>query len=426
MNASQDWEDISVGDLGEIVAGGTPDRTNPSYWGGPIPWVTPSEITELKGKYIRETEEYITEAGLAGSAARLLPLGTVLVTTRATLGETAIAGVPLTTNQGFKNVVPAKETDSLYAYYLLRILKPEMIRLSSGTTFLEISKFEFARIKTRRPQIDEQRRITAVLDTLDETILKTEAVIAKLRQMRAGLLNDLLTCGLDKNGELRNPMIYPNRFKESSLGLIPEEWDEKSIDEAAFVTKLAGFEFTNFVRYSEEGEIIALRALNIKDERLDLSDVQRIPKVVSDTLLRSKVFSGDIVITYIGAYIGDVLLIQENDRFHLAPNICKVTARGEVSPDFLQWQLRSSNTKSQIRKLITTTATPSLTMTQIRRLKVAIPKNSLEQDQIVAAIVSLDTVIRKEELFRNKLCQIRKSLMQDLLTGRVRVPEGII
>jgi type I restriction enzyme S subunit len=160
---SDDWDDVAVAEFGEIIAGGTPSRANVSFWNGTIPWVTPSEITSLRGKFVSSTRERITEEGLAGSAARLLPAGSVLVTTRATLGETAIADVPLATNQGFKNIVPNEDTDPIYAYYRFRTLKREMLRLASGTTFLEISKADFSRIRTKRPKRNEQVRIANVL-----------------------------------------------------------------------------------------------------------------------------------------------------------------------------------------------------------------------------------------------------------------------
>src|SRR4051812_14870949 len=101
-----DWDDLAVAGFGEIVGGGTPNRATPSFWSGTIPWVTPTEITALRGKYVRDTQEKITPDGLAGSSARLLPVGSVVVTTRASLGMAAIAAVPLTTNQGFKSIIP--------------------------------------------------------------------------------------------------------------------------------------------------------------------------------------------------------------------------------------------------------------------------------------------------------------------------------
>lgn len=417
-----EWDDVTIADFGEIVGGGTPSRATPSFWNGTIPWVTPTEITALHGKYVRDTQEMITPVGLAGSAAKLLPVASVVVTTRASIGMAAIAAVPLTTNQGFKNIIPNRDTDSLFTYYRIQTLKSEMVRLASGTTFLEISKADFSRLRTRRPKRAEQSRIAVVLDTLDQAITRTEAVTAKLRQMRAGLLHDLLTCGIGHNGQLRDPIANPDQFKHTFLGLIPKEWEERTIDQAGEVTKLAGFEFTNFIHYSTSGEIIALRALNIKNEELDLSDIQRISKAASDSLPRSKVNSGDILITYIGAYIGDVVLIEDSDRYHLAPNIAKITCNRGILPNFMQWQIRSPTTRRQMAQFTTTTATPSLTMTQIRELKVAIPVQEIEQRKIVEIVNSANRTIQNEVLMLDKLTKLKSGLMADLLTGRVRTP----
>src|SRR5205807_5585812 len=103
--------------------------------------------------------------------------------------------------------------------------KSEMVRLATGTTFLEISKADFSRSRTRRPKRPEQSRIAAVLDTVDEAIAKTETVLAKLRQVRAGLLRDLLTRGLDHNGQPRDPIVHPEQFQDSRIGRIPRGWD---------------------------------------------------------------------------------------------------------------------------------------------------------------------------------------------------------
>ncbi len=236
MNNASDipvgWEEVRLRDLGEIVAGGTPSRSNLSYWGGTIPWVTPGEITQLRSKYLAETAERITQEGLTGSAAKLLPKGSVVGTSRATLGEAAIAGVPLATNQGFKSIIPNAETDSVFTYYLMNGVRREMTRLASGTTFLEISKWDFENIRVRRPKLPEQRRIAAVLEAVDKAIAKTEAVIAKLKQVRAGLLHDLLTRGLDEHGQLRDPAANPEQFRDSPIGRIPCEWQLSALEAA--------------------------------------------------------------------------------------------------------------------------------------------------------------------------------------------------
>jgi type I restriction enzyme, S subunit len=191
------------------------------------------------------------------------------------------------------------------------------------------------------------------------------------------------------------------------------EWDVFELGTKAFVTKLAGFEFTNYFDYKSGGEIIALRALNIKNEHLDLSDIQMISKDVSDRLPRSKIYAGDVLITYIGAYIGDVLRIQEDDKYHLAPNIAKVVAGKSLAPRFLEISLRSSKTQVQIKSLTATTATPSLTMTQIRKLLVSVPSRKSEQNEIATRIESVSKILDVYEAEARKFRSLKTAFMQD-------------
>ncbi len=138
--------------------------------------------------------------------------------------------------------------------------------------------------------------IAAILTTIDQAIEKTEQLIVKYERIKTGLMHDLLTRGIDEKGNIRSEETH--EFKESPLGKIPREWNFGGLGEFCFVTKLAGFEFTNYIKYIEDGEIIALRALNIKNEKLDLSNIQRISRKVSEMLTRSKLYAGDILITY--------------------------------------------------------------------------------------------------------------------------------
>jgi type I restriction enzyme, S subunit len=353
---------------------------------------------------------------------RIAEAGDLLLSVRAPVGEVNQATTRTVIGRGL-SALRFSADDQNFAWHALKWSTAGLNKLAQGSTFVAVSRRDVEKLEI--PWHGEaNQRIAAVLDTVDEAIAKTEAVTAKLKRVRVGWLQDLLTRGLDENDQLRDPIAHPEQFQDSPpLGWIPKDWDAKLIDDVADVTKLAGFEFTNIIRYSDAGEIIALRALNIKNERLDLSDIQRIPKSASDNLPRSKIFAGDILITYIGAYIGDVLLITESDRFHLAPNIAKVTVRNGTSPEFLQWQLRSARTRKQIRQLITTTATPSLTMTQIRKLRVGIPRNIEEERNICGRISHVDNAIRAEEMLRDKASLLKSGLMNDLLTGRVRVPE---
>ena len=197
------WKKVPLQNIGTIHAGDTPSRSVPEFWGGDIPWATPGELTDLKYKIVNKTDESITDAGLSNSSANLLPIGTLLLTTRATIGNVAIAGISLSTNQGFKNIILFDNADIDFYYHLIQFISPEFIRRASGTTYLEISGSELAKVLVPIPPLREQRRIAEILDSADEAIRATERVIDKLKQVKKGLLHDLLTRGLDENGQLR-------------------------------------------------------------------------------------------------------------------------------------------------------------------------------------------------------------------------------
>jgi type I restriction enzyme, S subunit len=416
-----DWDEVRIEDLGDIIAGGTPSRGNPSYWNGRIPWVTPSEITELRDKYLRETRERITAEGLAGSAAKLLPPGSVLVTTRATLGEEAIAAVPVATNQGFKSIIPNTDSHSLFAYYLVCSLKLEMERLASGTTFLEISKADFSRIKVRRPKHDEQTRIAAVLDTVDEAIAKKEAVIAKLQQVRAGLLHDLLSRGLDEHGQLRDPIAHPGQFQDSPLGKIPRAWEVKTCQSicreivVGIVVKPAQY-------YVEEG-VPVLRSANVREEGIQMSDLVFISDESNTLLSKSILRTGDVVTVRTG-YPGTSCVVPSHLDGANCVDLIILRPSAEIVPAFLALWTNSPFGRNQILKAQGGLAQQHFNVGELKTLLTAKPERD-EQVRIVERIAMLGSRISLEVETGAKLSQLKSGLMADLLTGRVRVPESI-
>ncbi len=190
---SGDWTRRQLGELGSVVGGGTPSRENEKCWNGNIPWLTPSELTGRDEKYVFKTQDSITDQGLFTSGARLLPKGAILITSRASIGWCAIAGTQMTTNQGFKNIIPTRSVDSSYLYYVCRTLVRELMRRSSGTTFLEISRHDLTLIEVSVPPLEVQHRIVAILDTINEDIRANEGQLQKLRELRMGLATDLLS-----------------------------------------------------------------------------------------------------------------------------------------------------------------------------------------------------------------------------------------
>ena len=180
------------------------------------------------------------------------------------------------------------------------------------------------------------------------------------------------------------------------------------------MTKLAGFEFTKYIKYNNSGEIIALRALNLRQGELDLTDIKRIDKSVSELLPRSKLYSGDILLTYTGNGYGDCALISENDRYHLAPNICKITPDiQKIDPYFLYSYIRSKAFYQQMSNHMVGSSQPTIPMRAIRELKVPFP--SLEKQKKIKVILStLDGKIRINHAINDNLEQQAQSYFQEL------------
>ena len=187
------WTSCTVGDCAQIYQGGTPNTNNPNYWGGDVIWVTPGELTHHKCLFLEDSERKITEEGIRNSSACLLPAGTILLCTRATIGELAIASKSMSTNQGFKNLVCKECVNNVFFAYLLLTLKDVMLAKAYGTTFLEISKKELSSIELKIPSFEEQCSIAEALMEADAEIDALEEERDKMIQIRDGAMDDLLT-----------------------------------------------------------------------------------------------------------------------------------------------------------------------------------------------------------------------------------------
>ena len=161
-----EWPMIELGSAAEIRGGATPRRSNAAYWSGDIPWVTPTDLpTRDKGiRDVKNTADAITDEGLGACSASLLPPGTVLFSSRASIGKIGIAAVPLTTNQGFANLIPGPHLESRYLAWCLHYHADQIAGLAGSTTFKEVSKRALRRFLIPVPPISEQRRIAEILD----------------------------------------------------------------------------------------------------------------------------------------------------------------------------------------------------------------------------------------------------------------------
>lgn len=193
-----EWIECTLDKLGEIVGGATPSTKCEDYYGGSIPWITPKDLSSFKGRYITSGERNITEKGLASCSAQMMPKDAVLFTSRAPIGYVAIASQSVCTNQGFKSIVVNDKADPLFVYYLLKYNKDAIEAMGSGTTFKEVSGKTMRAVKVRIPlDVSYQKRIAAVLDSLDTKIENSERINDNLEQQAQSYFQELFVDNAD-------------------------------------------------------------------------------------------------------------------------------------------------------------------------------------------------------------------------------------
>ena len=165
-----EWKDYQLSDIAEIVGGGTPKTKVQEYWNGEIPWLTPRDLSNFSGRYISNGDRNISESGLNSSSAKILPQGTVLLSSRAPVGYLAIALNEITTNQGFRSLIPNAKSDGLFLFYLLKNNVEYLKSQSTGTTFGELAGSTLKSLSFLFPPLPEQKAIASVLSSLDDKI----------------------------------------------------------------------------------------------------------------------------------------------------------------------------------------------------------------------------------------------------------------
>ncbi len=182
------WEKRKLGDVGKIIGGGTPDTNQKSFWDGGINWFTP---TEIKSKYSETSIRKISEEGLSQSSATLLPAGTILFTSRATIGRVSVAKERCSTNQGFQSIKVNNSFSNEYIYYWILQNKNQFLRRANGSTFLEIGRNEIKKIPLYIPLKKEQQKIADCLTSIDDLITAQTQKVETLKAHKKGLMQQL-------------------------------------------------------------------------------------------------------------------------------------------------------------------------------------------------------------------------------------------
>ena len=199
LGFTEDWEERKLGEVADIIGGGTPNTNNPEYWNGDIDWYAPAEIG--KQIYVKNSQKKISQLGLQKSSAKILPVGTILFTSRAGIGNTAILAKEGSTNQGFQSLVPHKRMlDSYFIFSRTHELKKYGEITGAGSTFIEVSGKQMAKMNMLLPTFEEQKKIGSFFKQLDNTIALHQRKLDLLKETKKGFLQKMFP----KNGGKKN------------------------------------------------------------------------------------------------------------------------------------------------------------------------------------------------------------------------------
>ena len=271
-----EWKEYKLGEIAEIIGGGTPNTSIEEYWNGDIPWLTPKDLTSYNRIFISNGERSITEKGLENSSTKLLPKGTVLMSSRAPIGYVAIASNPICTNQGFKSLICNPSiVDNLFMYYWVKNNVEYLQSLGTGTTFAEISGSVVKSIDISLPPLPTQRRIASILSSLDDKIDLLHRENATLEQMAETL------------------------FRQWFVVEAKEEWEEGKLGD--YVVETVGGEWG---KENPEGDytkaVQCIRGTDIADLNVGLADKTPIRFVKESKFEKIEPRNGDIIMEISG------------------------------------------------------------------------------------------------------------------------------
>lgn len=388
------WRSLRLGDVARLGGGTTPSRNETGYWdGGVIPWATPSDITSLSPgvSTIGSTESMVSERALADCSLPLNPPGTVLMTSRATIGYAAINTVPMTTNQGFITFNAGRDLDPVFLLHWLISQRVTLVAAAGGSTFKELSRGTAKLLPIRLPPLDEQRRIAEVLRSLDEAIAAADAVARQWETAFAALLEAAFTEGEPSSLDALCSLIY--RY--------PGFYGFDQLEEGVPVIR---------------GE--HLRAGRISTDWMDFYFVDpefsaRFPKTILQL--------NDVVMSVRGTVGTTAVVGASHVGSQISPNLIRLVANpARIMPPLLYYAVQSAVAHMR-RTIVNAQALPAINAGDIKRVEIALPPLP-EQIGLLEQLNGAAEATAQAVAALRQVRETKGMLMSDLLSGRVRVP----
>jgi type I restriction enzyme, S subunit len=417
-NLPEGWRRVRLGEVGKIIDG---DWILERYYAES--GVRLIQVGDIGiGKLLIKSNHYISDKSARHLKVKFLKEGQILISRLPDpIGRSCL--VPKLPYPA----ITAVDVSILTVYeeiaekiFIVQILNTDLffvqcLNLASGTTRFRISRSNLENILLPLPPLPEQRKIVEILETVDNAIEKTEKIIEKYKRIKQGLVQDLLTKGIDEKGNIRSEKTH--KFKDSPLGRIPEEWEVVRLGEVVDIK--GGKRLPKGEELVDEGYPY-IRLSDIKDMKIQIDKVKFITENVRKKISKYTVSKNDVIISIAGT-IGLVALIPDDlDNANLTENAVKLTSLLKINRLYLAYSLLSFSLQKQINEMVGIVAQPKLAIFRLATLFLPLPP--LPEQQKIAEILSqIDQAIEKEEKYKEKLERLKQGLMQDLLTGKVRV-----
>ena len=400
---TEDWEQRKLGDIATITGGGTPSTNISEYWNGDIDWYSPVEIGE--NRYVSRSTRKITKLGLEKSSAKILPVGTVLFTSRAGIGNTAILQAEGCTNQGFQSITPnSKELDTYFLYTMTPKLKRYGEVTGAGSTFVEVSGKQMEQMNLMIPSLEEQKHVSQLFELMDDAITLHQCKLEKLKLTKKALLQKLFP----KNGK----HIPEIRFKGFT-----DAWEQREFSDI-FAEVKSGL---SRMLSNDDIGVPVVRANNINDGQLNLVDdikywYKNDPQGANTN--NYLIEQGDILINFINseAKMGTAAYVTrrpERDTIYTT-NILRCKVNDEYNPYFI-YSLTFLNSYKNYIASITKPAVnqASFTTVDFKKYSIKIPTIK-EQNQIADLIEIFNKFITLHQRKLERLQEVKKGLLQKM------------
>lgn len=391
LTTPSNWQRVRLGDIAEIIGGGTPSTQVASFWNGSINWFTPTEIGITK--YVHKSQRTITPLGLKKSSAKLLPIGTILLTSRASIGDCAILKVVATTNQGFQSLIPLEKINNEFLYYLILTLKNKLLELASGSTFLEVSPNKIKNLLIPLPPLNEQIAIANVLSDVDRYLYSLDALILKKESVKKALSFELLSQRKRLKGFNQNWQ----RVKVKDFGII--------ITGSTPLTQIS--EYWN-------GTISWITPTDINDNKDIFNSERKITQKGLDTI--RMIPKNSVLVTCI-ASIGKNAILRVNGACNQQINA--IIPNKDFNADFVYYLME--NNKQYLLGKAGVTATYIISKQVFEEIDFFVPKDLNEQIAIANVLSGLDHEIISLKNKKRQFENIKKALNHDLMSAKIRV-----